>query len=226
MKSKTPHAFWLRWIGASSVHALVFAARLLLSPNFFLQWQWAFIPINLLSGISLALLQYWAMSPLMRPSPKRWFLASFLGTALSLSLYAVASYNVVPNINNILISKIFLLAPLVLPPAIAQSWVLGERFRKAWLFGLSFCLPALLFLGNTRFANVTDLLPLELGIALLRASLLGASLSYLQKFQAKESSSFDASNERLELQEQEEEFSPEESITEAKFTIASRSTAL
>lgn len=225
MKSKNPQAFWLRWIGVASLHGLAFAAFWMLSVNFF-QWQWAFIPTNLIAGISLALLQYWAMSPAMRPSAKRWILASFLGTALSVGLHAVVFFNILPNINNILISKILLLAPLFLPQAISQSWALGQRFKNAWVFGLSFCLPALIFVQDFSFTEMSQILVFEIVMALLRASLLGASLSYLQKFQSKESSSFNAAHERLELQEQEEEFITEEINTEQKLATTLRSNEL
>jgi hypothetical protein len=201
MKSKNPRVFWLRWLGISSLHGLLFTLLWMSITTFVTQWT--FIPLNLISGVILASLQYWAMPPMMRPDAKRWFFASILGQVVSVTLHGIAFYSSW--------NTLALLSALFLPLAIAQSWALSERFKKAWLFGIATLLPALIYLGGTiTIYERYQIIFFEILFWFSRASLSGLALFFLQKYQRKDMGNVSVSTERLLLQDEENSSQSEE----------------
>jgi hypothetical protein len=97
------------------------------------------------------------------------------------------------------------LTSLFLPVAIAQSWALSERFKKSWLFGLVMMLPILFQLVPRTVGDNSLIFVFEIIFWTIRGVFLGAGLSFLQKYQQKETSSYSKSYERLAIQEEEQE---------------------
>jgi hypothetical protein len=206
MKSKNPQAFWLRWMGASILYA--FAYTSFWRSNTWLFQNWYGFPLfNLVSGMVLASVQYWAMPLTMRPNAKRWFSVSVISQLVAVSLHTLIVQSSIPDPSSMLMwFSLFVL------PALAQSWALSEHFKKAWIFGLASFLPMLLLFGQFPFPEIyQNYFLFEIVVHLLRALAVGGSLVYLQKYQRKESSSFDeSSHERLAIRNEEEEASHEE----------------
>jgi hypothetical protein len=180
MKSKNPQAFWLRWISFSALHAIGFTWIWGSNAVLFANWHY-FVPFHFISGIALAGLQYWAMPLVMRPNVKRWFSANILGHALGVSLHALNYYLTFPPPNFLAIAL-----TLYLAPALAQSWALSERFKKAWIFGLAFLLPSFISLGIVSWRLAISYYEEEFAYHFLRTVSMGFSLAYLQNYQLKE----------------------------------------
>jgi hypothetical protein len=143
----------------------------------------------------------------MRPNAKRWFSVSVISQLVAVSLHTLIVQSSIPDPSSMLMwFSLFVL------PALAQSWALSEHFKKAWIFGLASFLPMLLLFGQFPFPEIyQNYFLFEIVVHLLRALAVGGSLVYLQKYQRKESSSFDASShERLAIRDEEEETSHEE----------------
>jgi hypothetical protein len=207
MKSKNPNTFWLRWMGLSSLHAVLFTLLWMNNPWLFTQWS-GIVGMTFLTSIILSVLQFWAMPVMMRPSAKRWFLASLFGQLLSAGLHSILFLSPPNNL-----PTIFFFIALALPLALAQSWAFTENFKKAWLFGLAVFLPSLMYLGSDFIVSQFGVFSHDMLYWFLRSAFSGMSLFYLHNYQRKESNRFDAaSHERLALHDEEEALSHEETI--------------
>lgn len=200
MKSKNPDMFWRRWIAVSGLHA-IFYTWFWMNNGWLFVNSYNFVLLNFMSGIVLAGLHYWAMPFMMRPNAKRWFLISILAHALAVTIHSIVIQSSFPNPN-----PLALWLSLFLLPALAQAWALSEHFKKAQLFALASFLPALLLFVQFPIREVYQNYALfEIVVQVLRTSLMGLSLIYLQRYQRKEETALQQSHKRLELQDNDEE---------------------
>jgi hypothetical protein len=211
MKSKNPHAFWLRWFGASLLHSLIFTSFWMLNITWLFGQWYQFIPFNFISGLVLSAFQYWAMPQMMRPSAKRWFFASFMAYSIGSLLHGMILFTS-PDSRNVLA----LILALYLPVALAQSWGLSQHFRKAWLFGLGLMIAPLLHLGQITIYESYQVFIVELIFGIINAFVLGTSLFFLHNYQRKETTALSSAYERLSIQEEEKSIIQDEAIALAQ----------